>query len=298
LHQKNYGEDGLIKLKKNEKRYAITSAISATGVTALVMARGHRIDRISEVPLVVSDDIQSYQKTKQALEFLKRVKAIDDVIKVKKSVQVRAGKGKARGRRTIQKKGPLIVFSKNNGIVNAFRNIKGVDVCAVNNLNLLQLAPGGHVGRFVIWTESAFKELSTMFGSYDGKVTAKINKKRDISYQLPRPMMINTDIPKLTSSDEIQSVKRPWKGTKRQIKRKNPLKNFYAMVKLNPFALTLKRLEVKKKEKQAKYLELTKTKNFKPSVRTLKIEKREKENEQSKKKFFEKIFNFENENKQ
>jgi len=111
-------------------------------------------------------------------------------------------------------------------------------------------------------------------------------------------MMINTDIPKLTSSDEIQSVKRPWKGTKRQVKRKNPLKNFYAMVKLNPFALTLKRLEVKKKEKQAKYLELTKTKNFKPSVRTLKIEKREKENEQSKKKFFEKIFNFENENKQ
>jgi len=47
------------------------------------MARGHKIDRISEVPLVVSDDIQSYEKTKDALAFLKRVKAIDDVLKVK-----------------------------------------------------------------------------------------------------------------------------------------------------------------------------------------------------------------------
>jgi len=152
----------------------------------------------------------------------------------------------------LKKKGPLVVYTQNNGIVKAFRNIKGVDVCSVHNLNLLQLAPGGHVGRFVIWTESAFKELSTMFGSYDGKVTSTINKKRETSYQLPRPMMINTDIPKLTSSDEIQSVKRAWKGQKRQVKRKNPLKNFYTMVKLNPFALTLKRLEEKKKEKKEK----------------------------------------------
>jgi hypothetical protein len=29
----------------------------------------------------------------------------------------------------------------------------------VDALNLLKLAPGGHVGRFCIWTESAFKKL-------------------------------------------------------------------------------------------------------------------------------------------
>ena len=29
----------------------------------------------------------------------------------------------------------------------------------MDNLNLLKLAPGGHVGRFVIWTEGAFKKL-------------------------------------------------------------------------------------------------------------------------------------------
>ena len=29
----------------------------------------------------------------------------------------------------------------------------------MDNLNLLKLAPGGHVGRFIIWTEAAFKKL-------------------------------------------------------------------------------------------------------------------------------------------
>ena len=32
----------------------------------------------------------------------------------------------------------------------------------VDNLNLLKLAPGGHVGRFVIWTEAAFKKLGQL----------------------------------------------------------------------------------------------------------------------------------------
>jgi hypothetical protein len=29
----------------------------------------------------------------------------------------------------------------------------------VDKLNLLKLAPGGHVGRFIIWTQSAFDRL-------------------------------------------------------------------------------------------------------------------------------------------
>ena len=45
------------------------------------------------------------------------------------------------------------------GLTKAFRNIPGVDTISVDALNLLKLAPGGHVGRFCIWTESAFKKL-------------------------------------------------------------------------------------------------------------------------------------------
>ena len=29
----------------------------------------------------------------------------------------------------------------------------------------LQLAPGGHLGRFIIWTKSAFDQLDSIFGA-------------------------------------------------------------------------------------------------------------------------------------
>ncbi len=44
---------------------------------------GHRIDNIPEVPLVVTDKIQSFTKTKEAVCFLRRdVKAWNDVEQV------------------------------------------------------------------------------------------------------------------------------------------------------------------------------------------------------------------------
>jgi len=123
----------------------------------------------------------------------------------------------------------------------------------VHRLNLLSLAPGGQVGRFVIWTESAFKELQNLYGSYSNKGDSKINKKAGIPYQLPRPMMLNTDLDSIIQSDAIQSVIRDRIFQKRPLRKKNPLKNFYAMVKLNPFALPLKRLSIKKSSKKSKF---------------------------------------------
>merc|ERR1719300_202424 len=84
------------------------SAIAATGVPALVMAKGHVINGISEVPLVVSDKVQSFQKTKDAVVFLRRNKAWADVAKVYATKRMRAGKGKLRNRRTVQKRGYLV----------------------------------------------------------------------------------------------------------------------------------------------------------------------------------------------
>merc|ERR1712150_163414 len=48
----------------NQRRFAMTSAIAATGVPALVMAKGHVISNIPEVPFVVSDKAQGLSKTK------------------------------------------------------------------------------------------------------------------------------------------------------------------------------------------------------------------------------------------
>ena len=63
------------------------------------MSRGHLVSKVPELPLVVDDKLDNYEKTKDAVEFLKRFGAYDDVLKVIKTKAVRAGKGKMRNRR-------------------------------------------------------------------------------------------------------------------------------------------------------------------------------------------------------
>lgn len=70
------------KINVNQRRYALVSAIAASGVPALVQSKGHVIDGVSEFPLVVTDEIQKLAKTKQAVIFLRRMKIWADVQKV------------------------------------------------------------------------------------------------------------------------------------------------------------------------------------------------------------------------
>ncbi|XP_055632993.1 60S ribosomal protein L4 [Toxorhynchites rutilus septentrionalis] len=220
----------------NLKRYALVSAIAASGVPALVQSRGHVIDGLSELPLVVSDEIQKFQKTKQAVSFLRRSKVWADVQKVYKSQRLRAGRGKMRNRRRVQRRGPLIIYSKDEGLRKAFRNIPGVDTMKVSRLNLLKLAPGGHVGRLCVWTESAFAQLNDIYGTWKTKSTVKKD------YNLPNPLMGNTDLARLLKSDEIRKVLKPTKkAVHRHVRRLNPLTNTLQLVKLNPYAEVTKR---------------------------------------------------------
>jgi len=71
------------KINVNQKRYAVCSAIAASGVPALVMSKGHMIQETAEFPLVVSDKVQEYDKTKQAVIFLRRLKIWNDIAKVR-----------------------------------------------------------------------------------------------------------------------------------------------------------------------------------------------------------------------
>jgi len=143
-----------------------------------------------------------------------------------------------RNRRYISRKGPLIVYgSEGAKAVKAFRNIPGVEIANVDRLNLLKLAPGGHLGRFIIWTKSAFEKLDSIYGSFD-----KVSEKKK-GYVLPRPKMVNSDLARIINSDEVQSVVRPInKEVKRATLKKNPLKNLNVMLKLNPYAKTAKRM--------------------------------------------------------
>jgi len=58
------------KINTNQKRFAVCSAVAASAVPALVMARGHRIQAVDEIPLVVENSFQSLKKTKAAVACL------------------------------------------------------------------------------------------------------------------------------------------------------------------------------------------------------------------------------------
>jgi len=255
-----------IRISKDQRRFATCSALSASALSPLVMARGHRIEAVSEVPLVVADvDIDSSAKTKDAIALLASLGLGPDLERVRDSHKLRTGKGKGRNRRYVHRRGPLIIHNKERGgndtLIQAFRNIQGVDTCNVHRLNLLQLAPGGHLGRLILWTESAFKSLDSVFG------TTKTASKEKHGYRPPTAVCTNADIGRIMRSEEVQSVLRPIQPQShpRPVKR-NPLKNMDTMIRLNPFALTKQKRasqakaksQIKRKDKVKKNREFVK----------------------------------------
>jgi large subunit ribosomal protein L4e len=224
------------RINKNQRRFAQVSALAASALPSLVMARGHKISEVNEVPCVVDDAIESIGKTKDAVALLTAIGAYDDVQKAKNSKTLRAGKGKLRNRRFVARRGPLVVYSKDDGIFQGFRNLPGVDVAPVTGLNLLDLAPGGHLGRFVVFSKSAFEQLDDVYGTF------KTESKTKKGYTLPQPTMTNADITRIINSDEVQAVVREKRrGSARTGTKKNPLRNLNALLKLNPYAKTMKR---------------------------------------------------------
>ncbi|GAM36297.1 60S ribosomal protein [Talaromyces pinophilus] len=203
------------KVNQGQRRFATASALAASSTF----------------------ESAAIAKTKAAVALLKAVGAGPDLVKVQKSKKTRAGKGKMRGRRFRQRRGPLVVYNPETDgkeLVKAFRNIPGVETSSVYALNLLQLAPGGHLGRFIVWTSSAFAALDEVYGT----TTTPSALKKD--FLLPSNLLANADITRIINSSEVQSVLREPKGearTKRPfVQKKNPLRNKQVLLRLNPYA--------------------------------------------------------------
>ena len=282
------------KVNVAQRRYAVASALAASAVPALVMARGHKIDAVPEIPLVVRG-AKGLTKTKDAVKLLEGVGAMPDVARVVDSKKLRAGRGKMRNRRYVQRRGPLVIYAdEDDETARAFRNIAGVDLvhsewregaprrhcpafCGrprarppraapyrarltraqrtpplrlrlrlrlrppVDRLNLLQLAPGGHMGRFCVWTEKAFARLDDLFGAGVGEAA-----KLKTGFTLARAPMLNADLARLINSTDVQAVLRPAVRDRRLSRqKKNPLRNRAAMFKLNPYAKVVRESEMK-----------------------------------------------------
>ncbi len=151
-------------IPKKEAKLALISAIAATAVKEVVAKRGHKIDAVLGLPLIVDNSFEGLTRAKEVEEVFSKLGFDSELTRVKESRAVRAGKGKHRGRKMKQAVGPLIVVVDGKSLLSAASNIPGVEVTTVTTLNTEMLAPGTHPGRLTVWTNGAIEKLSTLYG--------------------------------------------------------------------------------------------------------------------------------------
>lgn len=149
-------------INRKEKRKAMRSAIAATSIKELVLSRGHLAEKVPSIPLVVEDKLGALSTAKDSKKALEAVGLWEDVLRAKDR-NIRAGKGKMRGRKYKGKKSALIVISEDKGLGKGAGNLPGVDVVLAKELSVEHLAPGTHPGRLTVYTKGAIKELKERF---------------------------------------------------------------------------------------------------------------------------------------
>ncbi|MFH1721375.1 MAG: 50S ribosomal protein L4 [Candidatus Altiarchaeota archaeon] len=152
------GKKYIKSLNKKEYQRALESAIATSSKADLVALRGHKIEKVLEMPLIVESKFEEIKKTKKATETLASLGLGSDLERSKKPSQ-QSGKAKSRGRPRRFKKSVLVVIEKDQGVKKALENIPGVDVCELKDLNVDLLAPGTHAGRMTLWTQNAIERL-------------------------------------------------------------------------------------------------------------------------------------------
>ena len=146
------------KLNKKENKLALCSAIAATQSKEIIGSRGHKVENLKTFPIVISDDIESITKTKEALKILDSLNLMQDVDRLK-SRKARSGKSLLRGRGAKIGKSVLFVVSNSKQLSKACGAIPGVEARAAKDLSVLDLAPGGDPIRLVVYSKSALKEI-------------------------------------------------------------------------------------------------------------------------------------------
>ncbi len=145
-----------VKINEKENRKAIRSAMAASLQKTLVSERGHKIP--NNYPFIIENKMENVDKTKSAFDILKKL-GFGDELSRSSEKKIRAGKGKNRGRPYKTKKGPLIVVSGDCKLSKAARNIAGIDIVEVKNLNAELLAPGTIPGRVSLYTQAAIEKI-------------------------------------------------------------------------------------------------------------------------------------------
>ena len=149
------------RVNKKENRLALCSAIAASASRDLVAGRGHKVDKIRDFPIIISDQIEEISKAKDMRSLLESLNLADDVERLRQRKR-RTGKPALRGRTKKEGTSVLFVVNDTSRLARAAGGFPGVSVRAARDLSVLDLAPGADPARLTAYTRGAIKHLETI----------------------------------------------------------------------------------------------------------------------------------------
>jgi large subunit ribosomal protein L4e len=150
----------LKKINKKEKQLGFCSAIAATSNKDIIEKRGHKVGKISEFPIVVSNDLEKITKTTELRKALISLGLEEDLERSTNIVRVPSGKPRRRGRKRHTALSCLIVTSKGSPISKLKKSLPGVNVVSAENLSIMDLVPGTKPVRLTIYTKNAIDYMN------------------------------------------------------------------------------------------------------------------------------------------
>jgi large subunit ribosomal protein L4e len=147
------------KVNKKEKLLALCSAIAATANANLIRKRGHRLNNNIQLPIIVSNEIESLTKSKDVEKILIKLGLEDDLKRtyVRRNKSVHKNDVNRRSALSV-----LIIVSKDENLGRLNNSLPGIAVKTVKSVSVLDLAPGSTPARLTIFSENAIKELNTL----------------------------------------------------------------------------------------------------------------------------------------
>lgn len=151
------GRDYTKKINNKEYELARKSAIAATKEKKLIADRGHKVEKIEELPIVLEDAVENIKKAKELENTLKSVGLKEELDRI--NVKRKTGRAEIRSRGKRKTRRVLLIVNKDGGVIKASSNLPGIDAVKVDDLKISLLAPGTKAGRLTVWSESAIKSI-------------------------------------------------------------------------------------------------------------------------------------------
>jgi large subunit ribosomal protein L4e len=144
------------KINKKERQLALYSAIAATSHKDIIVSRGHRVEGISDFPIIASDSIESINKSRDLVQALLAFGLAEDLS--------RSGVSKAKGTKSGSRAkssgtSALVVVRKGSNVCRLATSIPGIDVKDVESLSVLDLAPGAKPIRLTVFSKGSLEYL-------------------------------------------------------------------------------------------------------------------------------------------